>query len=784
MWSFSRRGFLKTVSYGAAWGAIGRMGSQVRASAAEGPAVKQKAAAERTFQAPALSKPSLLDFPQPYGWPNVFSPEGRGMAIEYVWPSLYIGADRSGEIARKAQRLRWAAAAVERWRIEAEGVLAEEPVFVRGPTEGQSRMFADADGQHYVFDPSQDRRMWDPLYRRYVKPTERNLAARRLLCHDRTRRLMTSLGFLYALTGDERYSRWVWQGLANTVRQLYAPRSRPPELKGDRYAVVYGGLHDAQAVLQLVQAAELVADAPGADKELHQAVREHVFGAVGEALSAWMDVMTVHNMSCWSMAALGQLARVCGRKDWLEKSLRSKRTGLAEMLQTGVPRDPQTGRVDGFWHETATFYGIFFALAALIPLYRIGAAEGVIDADLRERFRAMFEAPLALCDEQLRLLAVGDRVGPGLLRLTQARHLYEYAAGQVDATRYGPILAMLYEQSGADRSSLAALAWGPDELPASAAPPAQSVLLPAAKITTFRRVTDRGQVTCWFLGGQDTHSGQAHHHHDKLSLSLHACGEIITSDLGLPAPYDNDWVRFLNSTFSHNTLMINERAQGPMKSLRFEAELQAKIPWTIAAVEGDRSDAARKSLWKIMATTRRDEVTEGLYDGVKLSRAVYFDVPYIVLCDEGRMPQERRFEFVFHACGSMVAATQAADAQPLGLPPLPEVGGFGLFTERTIADPIESVSVDWRIRSDLWLRLVSVSDGPFEATWGSTPGNPRTQTRGTVLLRAPGTVRRYASVLELHGGTPTVQAVALKGVQGAEVTLFDGTRRTYCATHD
>jgi len=779
MSSSARREFLRTVSQGAACATIGGWHSAIGAIEADRPLDKPQAGDEGGAKSSAARPMRAADFPQPRGWPNVFSPEGHGLAIEDVWPSLYIGADRVSEIAGKARRLPWAAAVLERWKIEAETVLEEEPAFVPGPTGGRTDMYAEGDGQHYLFDPSQNQRMWDPLHRRYVKPTERNLAAWRVLCHERIRRLMTSLGFLYRLTGDDRYSRWVWKGLDNSVRQLFAPEHRPQQLKEKRYGVVYGGLYDAQAVMQLVQAAELVADAPGADKEIRQAVQQHIFTAVGEALSAWMDVMIVHNMSCWSMSALAQLARVCGRKEWLEKALHSKRTGLVEMLRTGVPRDAKTGEVDGFWHETATFYGIFYALTSLIPLYRIGEAQGIVNAELREHFAAMFEAPLALCDEQLRMLAVGDRVGPGFLRLTQARHLYEYAAGQVDSQRYGPVLAMLYQHCGADRSSLAALAWGPDGLPAPARPPSQSVVLPGAKMVTFRRATERGPVTCWFLAGQDTHSGQAHHHHDKLSLSLHAFGRIVTSDLGLPGRQDNDWERFLNSTFSHNTLMIDERAQGPMKSLRFEADLKAAVPWAAATVQGDRSEGGRKSLWRVMETQRRDEVTAGLYDGVKLSRDVYFDIPYLVVCDEGEMPQQRRFEFVFHAYGSMVVDTRSAAAAPLKLPPLPTVGGFGLFTERTTADPAESITVDWRIWPDLWLRLVSVGDGPLEATWGTTPGNPREQTRGTVLLRAPGTRRRYASVLELHSGQPTVRTIGLKGREGAELILADGARRIY-----
>jgi len=714
-----------------------------------------------------------------FGWPSVFAVEGWGPAIEDVWPSLYIGADRVDEMARKIRQLPWASAVLELWREEAEIVLGEKPDFDQGEVGGRCGMHIFDQGDHLVFDPRQCQRFYNPHTKEFTEPDEKGCRAWVVLCHERIRRLMTSLGFLYRLTGDKRYSRWVWDGLRASVSQLYGDVTAPPaDWKRERaYTVVYGGLYESQCMLQLLQSFQLVQDAPGGSEKDVAAVNGTIFETVGEMLSRWMDVMIVHNMSCWTMATLALLGRHLGREDWLEKALYSERAGLQVLLKRGLPRDPKTGKPDGFWHETSTFYN-FYAGIPLSALYRVGEEEGALDDDLRERFRSFFGAPLQLVDPELNLLSVGDRVGPARLSLTQFRHVYEYAAGQVDPERYGPVLSMLYKTCGAPRTSLAALAWGPDELPPPCEPPRESAILGAARMVTFRRDTERGNVTLWFLGGEENNSGQAHHHHDKLSVSLHAFGEVVSSDLGLPGFSDNDWSTFLEGTLAHNTLLADEADQGPMESLLFEADVEAPVPWARSIVRGNRDDN-RGSLWKTMVN-RGDEVREGVYDGVTLERAVFFDPPYVVLSDHCEAPEQKRFGFAFHGCGQMVASVlDAEEASPLGLLALRTDGAYGLFEGRTCADPVRQLVADWRVRTNLWLRLVAVSDGPMEATWGRTPGNPRREIRGTVLLRAPGNCRRFFTALELHRGTPTLAGVGTSDGEQVSARLFDGTERTY-----
>jgi hypothetical protein len=113
----------------------------------------------------------------------------------------------------------------------------------------------------------------------------------------------------------------------------------------------------------------------------------------------------------------------------------------------------------------------------------------------------------------------------------------------------------------------------------------------------------------------------------------------------------------------------------------------------------------------------------------------------------------------------------------LALPPLPSEGYYTLFTGRAVADPVRLFVADWRIRNRLWLRLAAISDGPFEAMWGRTPGISKGETRGSVLLRAPGTARRFGAVLEIHRGTPALYDVRFAEDGGVEASLYDASIR-------
>ena len=98
----------------------------------------------------------------------------------------------------------------------------------------------------------------------------------------------------------------------------------------------------------------------------------------------------------------------------------------------------------------------------------------------------MLSAPVTAVDRELRLSLVGDLGMPRAMNLAFYRHLYEYAAGQLDYERFAPVLASIYARSGAIRTGLAALAYGPDSLPEPGGIPSGHTVLPVARTGFFR----------------------------------------------------------------------------------------------------------------------------------------------------------------------------------------------------------------------------------------------------------------------------------------------------------
>ena len=181
-------------------------------------------------------------FQPTFGQPNVFDPMGTCLAIEDVWPGLHIGATRVEEMRRKVAQLDWAHAALQRWIHEAETILPESPRFVAEDSGGRSAMHTN-EGHHLCFDPRQPDPMWDPQAKEFVAPREATRRAWVVLCHERIRQLMVSLGFLWHLTGDERYAAWVWEGFRQSVRLYRATPSHDNTFNRGKFGVVYSGLY-------------------------------------------------------------------------------------------------------------------------------------------------------------------------------------------------------------------------------------------------------------------------------------------------------------------------------------------------------------------------------------------------------------------------------------------------------------------------------------------------------------------------------------------------------------
>lgn len=682
------------------------------------------------------------------GWPYNLSPHDTGMIVEDVWPALLFGPECVEEMRRKIEALPWAKAAFEQMRTEAEAVLVTEPVQPIEPVGWRHDFYSRATGEHLVYDPASPGAFLDPLSGLYeMDPAQHKAWV--LFTHERTHRLMRSLGFLYALTGDERYARWVADGMRRAV-EMFCHR----ELRegNNTEALYFQPLYDAPALIMLCDAYSLTRKSAAYTEDDHRAILQGIFEEGIPYQIKFLDKTGVHNMTCYVAAALARVGLEFDRKDWLERGLYAEKCGLRDLVLNGAPAGPD-GEADGFWYEGTMFYH-HYSLLPLITLFEIDRRVGgkvASDSEVRGRLEQMFAAPVELADQSLRLPTLGDLGAPKVMSVPLYRHLYEYAAGRLNPERFGPTLAAIYAH-GIPRNSLAALAYGPDTLPGPRFP-AGDTLMPRPGFGVLRRNTAEGP---WYLLFKSGPHGAGHDHPDKLEFALNALGQIISPDPGTAGYALKDIHPFYRSTFSHNTLFVDERDQATVKD--------ASLTW-----RPDADPAYARG------------VVRDAYPGVTLTRHLWFVPPYVVIVDRCSSDTEHRYGWLFHAYGSLTG--RLTDVGPDLSFPAP-----GLL-ERYLTGVRKGctsgfLDATWRVTEgvgrtqSLWLRLLATSDGPFEATLGRVPGNPIPDDFGLTMLRAAGTTRHFFTVLEVFTGAPHVALMAPEG-DGVAVTLADGTVRHF-----
>lgn len=528
--------------------------------------------------------------------PYTLSPYDRGMVIEDAWPTIFFGDEVIPEIKRKVAKLPWAREALDSMAKEAGTVMAKPAQLPIEPVGWRHDFYSRATGEHLLYNPASSDKFLDPSTGVYEYDAEQRKAWA-LLTHERTYRIMRSLGVLYTVTGDERYAQWVADGMRKAVEYF-----KHKEFANGT-ALYFQTLYDAAILMILANIYSLTRDSDAYSKQDADNIRTGIFEERMGTMEAFLKKNPGHNMSTYVAGALGCAGRVFRRIDWKKQAL-GESSGYRYLLTKSVCTD-KDGKTDGLWYEGTMFYH-FYSMCPLVTLREQarGLANPIAsDADLLHRFMEMFAAPVALVDQELRLPTVGDLGAPRVMNLAAYRHLYEYAAGQMDPARFGPILAEIYARSGAKRNDLSALAFGPDTLPKPAGIPKGSTLLPAASIGVFRsQSAEKLQVL--FRAG---HYRGGHDHPDRLQIALSAFGQPISPDMGTAGYSIHKMVHnYYRATIAHNTLFADEKEQTGEAALDWRGD--------------DKNPRARGTI------TGKD--------GVRYQRTVFFAPPYILLLDE------------------------------------------------------------------------------------------------------------------------------------------------------
>ncbi|NLN79053.1 MAG: hypothetical protein GX141_09060 [Armatimonadetes bacterium] len=671
--------------------------------------------------------------------PYTLSPYDKGMMIEDAWPTIFFGDETIGEIKRKVAKLDWAKKAVARMVKEAEGVMLKGPQLPVERAGWRHDFYSRATGEHLLYDPDSCDKFLDPSTGKY-EYDEAQRRAWALLTHERTFRMMRSVGVLYGVTGDERYASWIADGMRQAVEYF----KHDEFMKGS--ALYFQALYDAAILMILANIFSLTKNSSAYSKQDVENIRVGIFEKdMGEMLD-FLSKNPGGNMSCYVAGALACSGRVFERDDWTNAAT-GESSGARTLLTTSLYQDKEK-KTDGLWHEGTMFYH-FYSMCPLVTVREqaVKMNDPIIkDAALWSRFEEMFAAPVALVDERLRLPLIGDLGAPKVMNLAAYRHLYEYAAGQINFERFGPILAAIYERSKAMRGEMSALAFGPDSLPKPGGTPKKSTLLPCAEIGTFRC----GSLQVLFRAGR--YRG-GHDHPDKLQITLSAFGQPISPDLGTPGYSILPIVQhYHRATVAHNTLFSDETHLKGTSVLEWRGD--------------EENPRARASV---------------VDEGVRYQRTVFFSPPYVVLLDEYSSDDDHRFGWAYHSYGKLSVASptlEGGSKELLGMPALRSDGPFSMLTDRFSGATSGSIRGIWNVSRAIKLHLLSVADAPTEVTCCKSIGNPNTDNLDCLILRSPGKSLRIATVLEPSRVDSTLESVKFEDISVA-VGLRGGGRRIY-----
>ncbi len=659
------------------------------------------------------------------------------MLLEDTWPTHWLTvyqSDNAGNvISKKCQQSDWAKTHLKRMILEAQELILSAPQLPIEEVGWRHDYYSPETAAYLCYDPTSPDEHYDPIGRNAYSSTALRKAWA-LLTHERTFRLMRSVGLLYKVTADEAYAEWVASGMLRAADFVEtAERSGWERSAFGGKSIWYQPLYEATSLLALANAYALTRHSAAYAASDHDRIRKVIFEArIPRQMDFLRNIGELQNMAAYAAAAVAIAGEVYGRDDWLTFAL-GEEFGFVRWLESNVPDAPD-GKPDGWWNEQTTFYH-FYALAPLIVLYNLSSS--ISEQNIR-RFYAMFEAPLKLAFPNLQLHLMGDLGTPGEYSLVDMRHFYEFAAGQLDSDRFGQVLASIYEQSGVDRGSIWAMLFGPADLPEPKPIICGHANLPVSGYGAFRSQSEG--VTLGFRGGEFR---GGHDHPDRLSIYMHTGECPIAVDLGEPGYALRELTEdYFRRTISHNTLFADECDN------RGHADVQWDFDSCPSMARGVIAD----------------------FEGVRYERTIIFDMPYIVLIDTYQSTSERRFGWVFHASGELQflntrASRAVVEQPPYGMPPIPQSGnGYGMITQRKAATVSESLRARWVLADGhKYLDATILSDGGFEATAAKSAGNPLPQERSALILRAPGRSRRFMTIFNLHSGHKGIEEVNVSG---------------------
>jgi hypothetical protein len=483
-------------------------------------------------------------------------------------------------------------------------------------------------------------------------------------------------------------------------------------------------------LLQVCVATVLLGDAAG---DLAGRVRDRVVEPSRRLIGEFDEGMS--NRQVWNNAAMLAAASICDDPGAASSAIHGT-SGLLAHLDEALLED-------GSWYEGENYHQ--FALRGLwygVTLAENGGFE--LPRELRDRFHRAFAIPFltALPDftmpsrkdsqyavslRQWRLAELTElgfaRTGDAMLRAGLAR-CYEpgHPRGQTGRDRSAAEAERNTPSGGLTREDLSwrALAFAVPELPRARAVSPRSVHLPAQGYAVFRRAPD---VYVGFEYGQ---SGGGHGHPDRLNLTLCEGHARWLDDLGTGS-YVDPSLHWYRSTLAHNAPLVNGQSQNLVGGVLEAYEEREGMGWVAAALGAAPNGANVRRAVVVATDYLVDELSWSSDDAtVRIDLPLHLHGRANVELRPGRFPGgngiEDGFDFVTDVREARIRAGQLVR----------------LDCERDG----RALSVHMACTADATLFDVSA------------PGQPSTEARRFIVIRAEGTAGRIRSVI---AWAPSVQ---------------------------
>ncbi len=523
-----------------------------------------------------------------------------------------------------------------------------------------------------------------------------------------------TLGLAYALTGREPYA-----AKAREILLAYADKYKRYPLhnvwrrKSRSAARLFAQtLDEAVAVIGVAWGYDLIYNSPclsDADRERieTQLLREVVttIRRNDAGISNWQSW---HNAG---MAAVG----FCLEDEEIAAHAINGKSGLRFQFEKSV-------LPDGFWYEGTAAYH-YYALSAIRWAAEAAHAAG-IDVYHHPAHKSLYLGPIEFVFPDLSFPAVNDS---DVFSITGQHALYELAYARFGDPRLLPVVRH------GKRSSLQALLWGPDELPASPAMRLDSRDFKGLGAAILRQGTGKDQTYVHLDYGPH---GGGHGHPDKLTIILFALGEQLAPDpgrLAYAAPLHRSWYR---QTFAHNTVCVDGANQKPTTG---------KL-----TLFGSKSDLV---IAQAECTTA--------YAGVTMRRTVALADGVVVDVFDLRSDEAHTYDWLYHNFGRLEPRLPTTRlAKPMG-----SSGGYQHMTDITRAETDMTWSAEFRQdKANVRVTMLGVPKTAVFFGMGMSHNPPRPCPMVVVRRKAKRTT--FVSVLEPYRDRPVVSGMKAVPVTG------------------